>query len=266
MATDPIVKPTFEAALPEIMRIVASRRGSWAYISIMPWEDVSQHLLMRAFQKWPLYDPAKGPLENWLNTLISRELINLRRDLYLRTAKPCVGGFTGRANGKHCEYNLGGDACAFTRSKVQCAECPVYAKWQRERESQHHVKAQVSLENHTQEAHNMPDDSIDVMAIKEWLHKAMLAELTRWEGRVYRLSIVQELPPAQVVEILEKEVAKRKRPLAAQEGYTYGHILQYNRTFRGMMRVLLLREGHIGPEHMDPNRNRRRAAPSTHGL
>jgi len=53
-------------------------------------------------------------------------------------------------------------------------------------------------------------------------------------------------------------VAKRKRPPAAHEQYTYSAILTYNRMFKGMMRALLLRQGHIGPEHMDPHRNRHR--------
>lgn len=277
METDPNVKRSFEEVYPELQAIIARRRGAWVYVSVMEFADVAQILILRLWLKYPLYDPARGNgppekrLEKWANRLISNAIQNLCRDVGgRRLQKPCVGG--GAANGKSCTYNLGADSCSYTPSRMQCAECPLYAKWEKERKAQHYVKAQVSLENHTQEVHSKPDDSIDVAAIKDWLHGAMLAELTRWEGRVYRLSIMQELPPARVVEILQKEVTKRKRPLAEQEGCTYGHILQYNRTFRGMMRQVLLREGHIGPEHMDPNRNRRRSqaaasrSPLSHAL
>ncbi len=263
-------KLPFEDVYPQLQAIIARRRGAWVYVSIMEWADIAQILSLRLWTKYPLYDPARGQgtpekrLEKWANRLITNAVQNLCRDVGgRRLARPCVGG--GSANGKRCTKNLGAETCSYTPSRIQCAECPLYAKWERERKAQHYAKAQVSIENHTQEVYNQPGDSTDVAAVKEWLHTTMLSELSRWEGRIYRLSIMQELPPARVVDILAKEVAKRKRPLAPQEGCTYGHILQYNRTFRGMMRICLLREGHIGPEHMDPNRNRRRrVAASTH--
>lgn len=246
-------KPSFEQAYPEVARIVQSRRNAWTYLSMMPWEDVSQELLIRAYSKWEQFDPAKGPLENWLNTLITHALHNLRRDLLLRTSRPCIGG--GKANGKMCEFNRGGDSCAYTPSRTQCAECPVYAKWEKSKQYQHNVKSQVSLENHIQEVHNMPDDSVDTETVRHWVHREILRELSRWEGRIFRLTIIQELPPTRVVEILSREVAKRKRPLKSDEQYNYSAILQYKRMFKGMMRVALLRGGYIGEEHMDPNRN-----------
>lgn len=252
-----IYKPTFEEAYSEIERITSKRRAAWTYLSIMEWDDVKQEILIRAFQKWDLYDPAL-PLENWLNTLITRVLHNLRRDTLLRTARPCIGG--GKTNGKACIYNLGGDACRLTASGTQCAECPVYAEWQKQRQFQHHIKNQVSLENHVQEVHNKPDESLDVERIREWLHNEMLTkELTQWEGRVFRLTIIKEVPPAKAAEILTREISKRKRAPRADEQYTYSAVLAYNRTFRGMMRQLLLREGYIGEEHMNPHRNRNRA-------
>lgn len=252
----PVNKPTYEEAYPEIESIVSKRRASWTYLSLMEWSDVKQELLMRAYTEWHRFNPEVGPLQNWLNTLITNRLFNLRRDLLLRTARPCIGG--GKTNGKSCVYNTGNDSCSLTPSKTQCAECPVFAKWEREKKAQHHVKNQVSLENHAQEVHSKPDDSADIEGVREWLHTAMLGELSRWEGRVYRLVIIQEIAPSEVAEILTREVARRKRPPSAVEQYSYTAILGYRRMFRGMMRTFLLREGHIGEEHMDPNRNKHR--------
>jgi hypothetical protein len=243
------VKPTFEEAYPELARIVAKRRNSWSYISIMQWEDVSQILLLRLYVKWHLYDPVKGNgelakrLEKWANTVITRAIMTLKRDTLGRWSRPCIGG--GKANGLHCAYNKGGETCSLTPSGTQCAECPTYAKWQREREAQLHVKSQVSLENHAQEVSNVQCDFIDIEGVRDWLNEAMLKELTRWEGRVYRLSIVQSLSPAKVSEILAAEVKQRKRPPGPTEQYSYSAVLQYNRMFRGMMRLHLEREGYI---------------------
>lgn len=250
------VKPTFEQAYPEIARIVARRESSWTYLSIMPWEDVSQELFIRINEKWGLYDPEKAPkLEHWVNTVITRALLNLRRDTHLRYARPCIGG--GKTNGKSCSFNTGGDSCSYTPSGRQCEECPVFKEWKERREAQHHVQSTVSLENHAQEVHSMPSDTMDTDAIEAWLHEQMLKELTRWEGRVYRLLIMRHVPPAEASEQLASEVAKRKRPPAQHEQFSYHACLQYARQFRGMQRVLLHRQGYIGDQHLLPPRKRR---------
>lgn len=73
-------KPTFNEAYPEIERIVSSRRGAWTYLSILPWEDVHQELLIRIYNKWDKYDPEKAPkLENWINTVVTNALYGLIR-------------------------------------------------------------------------------------------------------------------------------------------------------------------------------------------
>lgn len=249
-------KLTFDEVYPELERIVSSRRAAWTYVSLMEWQDVAQELFIRLYRKYPQYDPTKGPLEHWANTLISNAFKNLRRDLYLRTAPPCIGG--GKANGKHCAYNGGGESCSYTPSKIQCAECPLYAKWQREREAQHHAKSQVSLENHTQEVSNVQCDFVDIEGVRDWVYKTMLKELSRWEGRVFRLVIIKALPPAKVAEMLAAEVARRKRPPAPHEQYSYSAVLVYARQFRGCMRVLLYREGYISEANINPKKSNRR--------
>ena len=242
-AANPLVKPTFEEAYPEIQRIVASRRSNWTYLSIEPWEEIRSLLIIRIWKQYGKYDPAKGSLEHWANRLISNALMNLKRNNGRRLQKPCVGG--GKSNGKSCVYNLGGDSCSYTPTGRQCAECPLYAKWQRERENQLHIKAPVALENHAQEVSNVQCDFIDIAGIRDQLYTDMLKELTRWEGRVFRLTIMKGVPPAKASEILAAEIVKRKRPPGPSEKYSYTAVLIMNRMFRGMMKVILRRAGHI---------------------
>lgn len=237
-------KLSFEESYQEVSRIVYSRRGSWTYLSILSWEDVSQELFIHIYEKWHLYDPEKAPkLENWINTVITNALLNLRRDKLLRLARPCIGG--GKTNGKSCAYNLGGDSCSFTASGKQCEQCPVYKEWKEKREAQFHVKSNVALENHSQEVSNIQEDFTDINAIKEQIDRLMLKELSRWEGKVYRALFVKHMKPADVSLWLVKEASQRKRPLNSSEKTSYQAILAYQREFKGMMKEILVREGHI---------------------
>lgn len=245
MSLDKIPKPTFEEAYPEIAQIVARRRRDWTYLSILPFEDVSQTLLLRIYTKWHLYDPAKAPkMEHWVNTVITNALLNLKRDDGgQRWARPCVGG--GKTNGKSCTFNQGGDSCSYTPSGVQCAECPLYAEWTKKREHVLHIKSNVSLENHTQEVSNQQDDFSDIDDIKNQLDKAMLKELSRWEGRIYKALFQKHLTPTETSIWLLKEAEKRKRPLGPHEPTSYSAVLTLQREFKGMMKEWLRREGHL---------------------
>lgn len=238
-------KPTFEEAYPEIAIIVAKRRGDWTYVSIIPWQDISQDLLLHINKKWHLYNPAKAPkLEHWVNTVISNALLNYRRDKgNQRWTRPCVGG--GKSNGKSCVYNQGGDSCAYTSSGIQCSQCPLYAEWEKRRQHLFHLKSNVALENHAQEVSNMQGDFSDIEGVKNSLDAAMVKELTRWEGKIYRALFQKHLTPNETCEWLLKEASKRKRPLGPNEPTSYSAVLTMQREFKGMMKEWLRREGHI---------------------
>lgn len=247
---DPFIKPTFEEAYDEINQIIQRRKSSWTYVSIMPWEDVSQILLIRVYNKWHTYEPAKTTktgkpvkMEKWVNTLISNAIKNLKRDLLLRTSRPCIGG--GKTNGVPCAFNMGGDSCLFTPSKTQCAECPTYAKWQKEREAQHKARSQVALENHSQEVSNIQGDFIDTNIIKCQVDAIMVKQLSQWEAKVYRLLFVKHMTPTQVSEELALSAKNRKRPLRPEEKTNYQAVLAMQREFKGMMMEILRREGHL---------------------
>jgi hypothetical protein len=241
--TEGTAKPAFEHAYPEIKRIVETRRGSWTYTSLMEWTDVSAIIVERAWRKWDTFEPAKGPLENWLNRLISHALINLRRDLLLRWSRPCIGGWNAR--GKTCFHNLGGETCAITKSHKQCAECPIYADWQKAREHQLHIKSTVALEHHAQEAHNIQGDFTDAAEIKDKLDAAMKEELTPGEWRVWYCLYVKHMKPSEASTHLEALVKTWKRLPRPDEIYGYQSILQTSRRLKEIAMEWLRREDHI---------------------
>jgi len=239
--------PTFEESYPEIDIIVGRRKSSWAYISVMDWKEVRAHLIERIWAKWELYDPAKAQsLEHWANRVITNALLNLRRDCLLRHARPCIGG--GKAGGKHCSYNSGGESCEapWVKSKKQCSECSLYAEWQRTRESQFNIKSNVALEHHAQEVSNIQGDFSDIDDIKKQLDAAMKKELTPWEWHIYRAIFIEHLTPTETSEQLQALVKTWKRAPRAEETAGYQGVLQIKREIEKMMKLWLSREGHIG--------------------
>ncbi len=237
-------KPTFEESYEEVKKIVNRRRGSWTYLSIIEWQEVESLLIIRVWEKWHLYDPEKAPkLEHWINTLVTNAIKNLKRDQVLRTSRPCIGG--GASNGVPCVFNMGGDSCRYTKSRTQCAECPTYARWQKEKEAQHNLRSKVALENHAQEVSNIQSDFTDINAIKEQIDELMLKELNRWEKKVYKLLFIKNMTPAEVSEKLIEGSKTRKRPLGPTEQTSYQHVLILQREFKEMMKSILVREGHL---------------------
>lgn len=239
-----VQKPSFEESYPEINAIIQSRRGAWNYVSVVEWQDISQILLLRVFEKWDKFDPSKGPLEHWVNRLATNAILNAKRDQGgARWSRPCVGG--GRANGKSCTFNTGSTTCSYTPSGKQCSECVLYADWQRTREHQFNIKSTVALDNHAQEVSNIQEDFHDYDGIKNSLDEHMRKELTKWEYKVYVMLYIRHLTPTMTSTELQNLVKKWKRAPREDEQTGYQAVLQYQRRFKEMMLEILSREGHI---------------------
>ncbi len=188
----------FELRVPELRKILSKRKGGWT-LSTLDWEDVEIMLLTRLWHKFHLYDAEKGPLENWANTVISRAMYNLLRDNLFCYQRPCVA--SGPAGGL-CVFNQGGDRCGFTTSGAQCSECPLYAKWQRKKESQYNIKASLPIEFHAQEVHNLQEDFFDIEAAKLVIDKKMIEQLDKVEGKIYVLLFVEHKSIEEVGKIM----------------------------------------------------------------
>jgi hypothetical protein len=234
---DPAVDAEFQRALPQIQLIVARRRPSWTLLSYMDWEDVAQQLLIHTWQKFHTYDPSRETnsklLERWTNRLISNYLFNLKRDLQDKHARPCVGG--GNANGKRCAYNGGGNRCEYTTSGIQCAECPAYALWQKNKEPLHNIKASLTLEHHTSEVNNIQSDFLDIKSKKQIVDQRMLERLSQWEGKIYTLLFIEHKTAAETSITLKKVASQRKRPLKPEDAVEYQAILGFQKRAKEMI-------------------------------
>lgn len=170
-----IKKPlTFEECYPTIKSEIEKRKHKWNLTSIawLDFSDVSQIILIHIHKKWEQYNQSK-PLTPWLNTIISNQIKNVIRNVYSNYSRPCL----------KC-------AAAFDENKCkiwgeQCNSCPLYAYWQKHKQSATQIKIPVSMENHIQEVKEIYDKSIDVFKHIEQVHSKMKEILKPIEWKVY---------------------------------------------------------------------------------
>jgi len=184
----------FEAHVPELRAILARRKSSWT-LTTMDWDDVEMILLTRLWNKFHLYKIEKGPLENWANRLISRAISNMLRDNLYKYSRPCI---TSGPSGGMCVFNLADNACGYTPSGVKCAECPLYLKWMRKKESLFNIKASLPLDSHSQEVQNLQEDFLDVEAAKKIIDEKMMAQLNLHDAQIYKMLFIDHLSMEEV--------------------------------------------------------------------
>jgi len=189
----------FEERVPELRAILARRKSGWT-LTTLDWEDVESILLTRLWQKFSLYEPEKGPLENWANRLISRALSNLLRDLLYKQTKPCQAA---SPTGGSCAYNLGNERCGFTPSGNQCNECPLYKKWEQKKQSLYNIKSSLPLDYHAQEVQNLQEDFLDIEAAKLVIDQKIINQLDKKEAKVYVLLFIEHKSIEEVGKIMK---------------------------------------------------------------
>lgn len=180
-------KPTFEKSLPEIDRLILSRKYKWRLSQAIPsidYDDVSQLLRIHIFQKWDQYQSEMGPLANWINKIISNQIQNMIRDNYHNFASPCSS----------CSHNQGSELCSYCVSGYKSSEeCPLLLKWEKGKKRAHDVKLPVSSENHQQEIYQRIDESINLHDDIVEFHKEMIKVLGVFDGKVYSLLFIKGL-------------------------------------------------------------------------
>jgi RNA polymerase sigma factor (sigma-70 family) len=188
----------FEDRISEIEHEINKRKHKWT-LKQLDFEDVSQIIFIRVFQKYSQYDEKKGEFVKWLNRLISHCIINILRDEYTKYVRPCILG---------CTFNLGDDSCGYTESKKQCSECPVYARWKERKEDHYNVAQSLPLENHAQEVSNIQHDTLNIENAKNVIDTKIKQYLNDYEYRVYDLMFIQNKNPKEVGTILQLKTAK----------------------------------------------------------
>jgi RNA polymerase sigma factor (sigma-70 family) len=200
----PKEKPTFEESIDDIDREIAKRRNKWnlTVLAWMDFQDVSQILRIHIYKKWHLYDPEK-PLGPWINRIISNQIKNLIRNNYGNYARPCL----------RCAAAEGGELCSIYTK--QCNDCPLYSNWEKSKKRAHDAKLPVSLEDHHQEVHSMPSDTIDIEKIAKKLHKKMKSILKPVEWSVYKYLYVEQRSEEEAAKLMGYRTSEKGR----QPGY-----------------------------------------------
>lgn len=199
-----IKKPKFEECIDSINKEIAKRKGKWnlTVLAWMDFEDVSQILRIHIYKKWHLYD-AEKPLGPWINRIISNQIKNLIRNNYGNYARPCL----------RCAAAEGSELC--TIYGKQCNDCPLYANWEKSKKRAHDAKLPVSLEDHHQEVHSMPSDTVDVEKIANRLHKKMQSILKPIEWSVYKYLYVEQKSEEETAKLMGYRTSEKGR----QPGY-----------------------------------------------
>ena len=197
-------RPKFEECISLIDAEIIKRRGKWNLTALgwMDFDDVSQILRIHIYKKWDLYDPAK-PLAPWLNRIISNQLKNLIRNNYGNYARPCL----------KCAAAEGDNLCIIYEK--QDNSCPLFAQWEKTKKIAHDIKIPVSLENHTQEISNLPEDKVDIEKSIKKLNKNVKYFLKPVEYKVYNLLYIKHMT--------EEEVAKKMGYKTSEKGRSPGY-------------------------------------------
>lgn len=216
----------FEERIPVIQNEINKRRAKYT-LSTLDFEDVSQIIILRVYNKYHLYKSEKGEFTHWLNRLISSAMKNILRDNLTIFSRPCILG---------CAYNMGEDNCGYTTTGKQCSECPIFKRWEKKKKDHFNVKQTLTIENHSQEVSNMASDFFDIEHAKKIIDQKIKTKLNAFEFSIYEMLYIQNMTEKQVGEKL-----KYKKPTnSSTPGYQT--ISKLKRKFASISREIIREE------------------------
>jgi len=222
----PIDINNFEKLIPEIQDEIIKHKHRWTLTSLasMDFQDVSQIVLIHLWNKWDQYDDSK-PLKPWVNRIITNQIKNLVRNNYTNYARPCL----------RCDASIGEDGCKIY--KEQCEACPLYAHWKKNKQPATFVKLPLSIENHSNEVHEIKDSSHYSISNEEKLHIIMKKILKPIEYKVYKGLYIDNKE--------EEEVAKSLNFVSNEKGRSpgYRHIKELTKSIQEKARQYIQEHG-----------------------
>jgi RNA polymerase sigma factor (sigma-70 family) len=202
-------KQSYEENHHIVQEELNKRRGKW-FLTSLAWidfDDVKQIISAHIYKKWDKWDQSR-PLRPWLNRIISNQLKNILRNYYSNYAKPCL----------NCPFNQSGiteenevGLCGFTESKMQCGECPLYAKWERTKKSAYDIKMAVTIENHSHELRSTQNSSFEIEEAERKLHSEMKKVLNEKSYMIYQMLFVENLTDEEVAHELGYKTNEKGR-------------------------------------------------------
>lgn len=199
-------KITFESKISEINQEINKRKHKWSLTTLawMDFNDVAQILRIHIYKKWNMYNP-KQPLAPWINRIVSNQIKNLIRNNYGNYSRPCL----------KCAAAENDDGCSIY--KVQCSQCPLYAKWEKSKKSAHDIKLPLTLENHTQEVHNIIEDEIDIDKAADNIHKKMHQILKPIEWKFYHLHYIEHKSEEESAKLMGYKTSEKNRKIGYKQ-------------------------------------------------
>ena len=193
-------KPSFEESINEINQEIAKRRSKWNLTAInwMDFNDVAQILRIHINKKWNLYDKSK-PLAPWVNRIISNQIKNLIRNNYSNFARPCL----------KCAAAGPEDSCSIYGE--QCAKCPLFSHWFKNKKNAHDAKLTLALDNHVQEVNNLEFHQVNFEETAGNIHKKMQKVLKPIEWKVYNYLYIQQKDEEDVAKLMGYRTTEKNR-------------------------------------------------------
>jgi len=203
-------KATYVDKSDIIDRELRKRRPKWFLTSIawFDFDDVCQIIRAHLYAKWHQWDQRR-PLEPWVNKIISNQLKNILRNHYSNFVRPCLNCPFNQS--QHSSQGSKDSLCGFTRSGLQCGECPLYAKWERTKKAAYDIKMAVALEAEQGKIYNLQSDTFDIDIAEAKLHRAMKKTLPPKQYRIYDLLFVKNKDEEEVAKLLGYKSNERGR-------------------------------------------------------
>jgi len=195
-------KASFESKILEIDQEISKRKHKWNLTTLawMDFSDVAQILRIHIYKKWKMYDQNQ-PLAPWINRIVSNQIKNLIRNNYGNYSRPCL----------KCAAAENEDGCNIYGN--QCSQCPLYAKWEKSKKSAYDIKLAVTLENHTQEVHNIIEDDLDIDKAAKNIHAKMQKILKPVEWKFYNLYYIQNKSEEESAALLGYKTNEKNRKI-----------------------------------------------------
>jgi hypothetical protein len=203
-------KKTFEEMHEIIDQIIKKRKNKWKLRAIawFDFEDIEQIVKLHIYKKWKLWDQSR-PLEPWVNRIATNQIKNIIRNNYTSFAKPCLSCPFNNAKG--IEYSFD-NSCGFTKSKVQCSECPLYAKWEKIKKPVYNIKMTLSLEDHKNyHASISYEEEKNYLTAEDKLHGLMKSNLTDKQFFIYKMFFIDCLTEDQIAKVLKFKTNEKGR-------------------------------------------------------
>ncbi len=182
-------KVLFDKYSKTIDEQINKKQSKWNLTAIpsISFDDVSQILRLHIYKKIHLYNPKKSAIECWLNVVISHQLKNLWRSLYINYNKPCIS----------CACSQGENGCMIFGE--QSEECPLYKHWIKVKLSAYNTKLPLSMENHEQEVFDTPHSTVNIEMTAYNLHQRMEKELSEEDYKVYKLLYIEHKEECDII-------------------------------------------------------------------